>query len=405
MENMTPAELKDLRTKDENAYFTFLSQAGRDFPSFQKNELELQASETFPEPYISIAKAIRVFYALIYFEGKEREGTHAKRHLTSFQTLYNGKLADAIFDYLIGAIAGELRHASSISGLRVKFTPKNILTANTLREKAISAATFLDPASLLKTAIAVYSMDGWGGAYGGASWEEISRVTQKISTMSRLRWIDEVIHCRHCGGRLFDRHIVFINEDEHQYKGMKFRQFLDYRRNGSFDFDLGNTTLNDLMTQYSETIDQVLNYKPVAFGFTQLNYTRRSRATKKTTYQNKSTVDKTQKQINEKPFIITPVTLGGLKSALVYVSSKFSVEQRHNFYRMLEMTSLDISDSMAGAKVYILWTYSSCGKQYIRKCTFQANDFYALLKKMQIKLSHIKCNANNASKIKIYFDK
>lgn len=382
-------------------YISELAKAGT-----SKKEIEIfeqTLNIQYATPDISILDATFIFYTLIYLSEKK------DKKVLSFMTLYNHKFVQALYDYCIGVVTGELRHA--IDCLPIPKISFNIdfLNLHLSRNATISKAINLNPESIINIGIKLFDKEGWPSTIGGHSWFDICNVLKKYGTISNIRWIDEIIHCRHCGGRFFDRNIIFKNEDSEYYKflnnevgELNFRDFLNYRQSGELENELDAVAYDftKLLNNHQNTITQIINYKPINYGFTDLTY-------KEETIEKIFNFPiKTQKQINSKTYISFQIEYSNLHSIKLYVSNKFSAQAYTECCAILLDQSIKGNILPKNIRIYFLYTYLSHGKQYYRKSFITSKaPHFGLAKKFKNKLVlKVLKNTNNANSIKIYID-
>lgn len=240
------------------------------FPDPLPERFPAMGSYLLPSASINPDKACEIFYKFIYLDRVKIDGGEG-RQLKRLKENFDHALARALFDYLAMMIAGELRHApNNLINYRVEFDQHHRKYFYTLgvapRYTTISNATFLHPQSIIEAGKELFSGKyKWCSSIGGLSWYKISSVADLYKKISDEGFIDRVFNVIHCGGRLFDRGIIFKDE-------MKLREFLEYR-SGDPDKDWNGLQLVKVVSQYMQEIKTVLDYKPFQWGDERLEFT------------------------------------------------------------------------------------------------------------------------------------
>lgn len=187
------------------------------------------------ESRIDILAATTMFYQMEVVDAIKVEDMFKKSHekweddWSYFTKEYRTKLANAIFDYTVMAVAGEMRHANRCSDIRTDFDYND-----TSRNTAYKNVAVYDPWSLLKTAATVFGPDvDWNGGYGGEKWAAIAEAALTRKTYNDVVWIDHIVDLSHNNASYFDKGAIFSLCDSHNYL-----RFLTYKRKNTDDMKL-----------------------------------------------------------------------------------------------------------------------------------------------------------------------
>lgn len=144
-----------------------------------------------------------------------------KREATKLHAQITQLIAELFATYLLIAVGGELRYTThkkynndAIQGEIEQLNAHGIEHGPERREiqlrviKKLSALSTKHQAEFLKTAVKVFSADGWSGSFGGQKWAVIADTLLQYlqSSIPMALFVDRVFDLRHNSDRLFDKH-------------------------------------------------------------------------------------------------------------------------------------------------------------------------------------------------------
>lgn len=193
--------------------------------------------------------AINEFYGLMSLDAllvgntKFEPFRHShKRWLDDFieyRNLYIDKLEQAIYDYTVLVVGGELRHAGDCCSFALEGFPY-IHTRST----AYALVKDFSPAFILAAGEEGFSKYEWEAGYGGSLWADIARAGTLRNKLGKIGFIDHCIDLSHNSSVYFDKSDsgIFWLESSAMY-----RSFLDQKRNEKPEVVLSNISKSPML--------------------------------------------------------------------------------------------------------------------------------------------------------------
>lgn len=128
--------------------------------------------------------------------------TELGAELEPYAKTFIARIARNIFDYLLLACWGEMRHAST-EGLSRKSTYK----------KGID----FDPIYSLPVLATAFRTLHWGSGYGGTVWAKIVEAASIYLTFNPILFLDHAVDLSHHGGLVFNKGIIVDQPEKYRY--------------------------------------------------------------------------------------------------------------------------------------------------------------------------------------------
>lgn len=146
------------------------------------------------------------------------------RDFEGFRDAFISKLASAIYDYTVLAVAAELRHCRKKSSYYIK----DYYTESIYRDEVYDDCAVYDPCSILTAGLKMFdiSWNDWAQSFGGAKWRQIAKAGLMKGKAVDCIFIDHCVDLSHNSSAYFDKGAgIFCLENSRRYK-----EFLDVKR-------------------------------------------------------------------------------------------------------------------------------------------------------------------------------
>ncbi len=137
-----------------------------------------------------------------------------RQDLFEYKTHYESRLASAMYEYIVYAIAGEARHAEDKA---TEYLPE--LPNGGCRSAIIGKIEEYSPLSIAKETSEIFLNATWEDGYGGYKWYTIAQAILLYHKLPTTAFIDHVVDLSHNGGSCFnkDDYRIFFVEPNYAY--------------------------------------------------------------------------------------------------------------------------------------------------------------------------------------------
>jgi hypothetical protein len=173
-------------------------------------------------PQIDVKQAVADFYIVLMAEPLYNpETTHAARMdmFNRVKARVIPGLANAFFDYIVAACAGEGRHAEYRCHKYYKGYP-NTYDKDGGESSRGTAAKFVleyEPRSLLKALQTLFNKDWRDSSFGGESWSKIAGSGLLYKTIPDMVFVDHCVDLSHNSGNFLDKGMIFSCSSRDRY--------------------------------------------------------------------------------------------------------------------------------------------------------------------------------------------
>ena len=243
---------------------------------------------------VDITKCIREFYLLecmnILKKVTPFRHSHEKwlEDFNDYRDTYIDKLEQAIYDYTVMVVGGEIRHAYNHCSI---YNPNAPIGGS--RDSSYTSILEYTPESIAYTAYRLFNdADYWEHGYGGKPWANIAKTINLRNKLPKVAYIDHCVDLSHNTSPYFDKYQsnIFLLDSKHAYinllntkKDCSPMYLINYiGRASRHAYKLYKRAINlDILSHNIEifidlrqnhAINFILDYTPINWGTTKLKH-------------------------------------------------------------------------------------------------------------------------------------